>query len=52
MEKKISLLEALTGYTFEFKHLDGKKIKVTTLPGEIISHNATKTIKGLGMPFY
>lgn len=28
IEKKISLLEALTGTNFEVKHLDGKKFKV------------------------
>lgn len=28
MEKKISLLEALIGVSFEITHLDGKKIKV------------------------
>ena len=28
IEKKISLLEALTGTNFEIKHLDGKKFKV------------------------
>jgi len=28
MEKKITLLEALTGTNFEVKHLDGNKMKV------------------------
>jgi DnaJ family protein A protein 2 len=32
MEKKISLIEALTGLNFEFKHLDGELVKCTTLP--------------------
>ena len=35
IEKKISLLEALTGINFELKHLDGKKFKVQF----IIIHN-------------
>jgi len=52
IEKKITLLEALTGLTFEIAHLDGKKIKITTLPGDVISHNQVKTIKGKGMPFF
>lgn len=51
-EKKISLLEALTGINFELKHLDGKKFKITTLPNEILSHNEIKCIKGKGMPFF
>jgi DnaJ family protein A protein 2 len=28
IEKKITLLEALTGTNFEIKHLDGKNLKV------------------------
>lgn len=52
VEKKITLLEALTGTNYEIKHLDGKKYKVSTLPGEVISHEETKCIKGKGMPFF
>lgn len=37
-EKKISLLEALTGFTMEIKQLDGTILKVATAPGEVISH--------------
>ena len=37
-EKKITLLEALTGFYFELKHLDNTKITVSTMSGEIISH--------------
>ena len=36
MEKKISLLEALTGFNFEIKLLDNSKVKISTLPGEVI----------------
>jgi DnaJ family protein A protein 2 len=42
MEKNISLLEALTGFNFEIEHLDGHKIRVTTLPGETICHGDIK----------
>ncbi len=38
-EKKISLLEALTGLHFELKHLDNSKLTVSTMPGDIISHS-------------
>lgn len=37
MEKPISLLEALVGCTFDIDHLDGRKLTVTTKPGEVIS---------------
>lgn len=36
--KKISLIEALTGFNFELKTLDDKKLIITTAPGEIIHH--------------
>jgi DnaJ family protein A protein 2 len=52
IEKKITLLEALTGFNFEINHLDGKKILVATAPNEIISHHDIKVIKGKGMPFW
>lgn len=39
MDKKISLGEALTGFTFAVKHLDGSKLEIATMPGEVISHN-------------
>ena len=37
--QKISLLNALTGITFELTQLDGKKFVVSTAPGEVISHS-------------
>lgn len=52
MDKKITLLEALTGFTFEFAHLDGSKVKVATMPGEVIGHTQTKLVRGFGMPFF
>lgn len=52
MDKKITLLEALTGFHFQFTHLDGKKITVATAPGEIISHHEIKSVRGKGMPFF
>jgi len=52
INKKITLLEALTGFYFEIELLDKKKITITTAPGEIISANERKMIEGKGMPFY
>jgi len=37
MKKKISLLEALTGFYFTIEQLDGTKLTISTLPGDIIS---------------
>ena len=38
-KKKITLLEALTGFTFTIEHLDGEKFLVSSLPGEVICHS-------------
>ena len=51
-EKKINLVEALTGVDFVFTHLDGKKVRVTTAPGEVVKPNTLMTLKGLGLPFH
>ena len=42
MEKKITLLEALTGLSFELEHLDGQKYTVATTPGEVINPGTKK----------
>lgn len=36
VERKITLLEALTGFTTEIVHLDGRKLLINTKPGDII----------------
>jgi len=51
-KKKILLYEALTGCFFTITHLDGKKLDVTTKPGEVITPGAMKQVNGKGMPFY
>jgi DnaJ family protein A protein 2 len=51
-KKTISLYEALTGVNFTITHLDGKKINITTAPGDIISPGTKKQLPGKGMPFY
>lgn len=52
MNKKITLVEALTGLTFELKHLDGKSYNISTMPNEVLSVDAIKTVSKKGMPFY
>ena len=51
-EKKITLVEALTGVDFNFKHLDGRKIKVKTQKGDVIKPKSLMTIKDIGLPFH
>jgi len=38
MKKKITLIEALSGFNFEVKHLSGSTLILTTAPGEVISN--------------
>ncbi|GAM27286.1 hypothetical protein SAMD00019534_104610 [Acytostelium subglobosum LB1] len=52
MEQKITLLEALTGFTFYIKHLDDRVLTVTNPPAKIITPNAIKCIHNEGMPKY
>jgi len=52
MEKEISLLEALTGVNFTIMHLDGRIIRITNPPGQVIKPNDIMTCEDLGMPFH
>jgi len=36
IERKISLVEALCGFTMELTHLDGRRLQIKTSPGEIV----------------
>tara|TARA_B100000963_G_scaffold167869_1_gene145833 strand:+ start:3181 stop:4131 length:951 start_codon:yes stop_codon:yes gene_type:complete len=48
-EKTISLKEALCGFLFEIKHLNGKVYNIKHDKGNIIPPNFVKQINGLGM---
>lgn len=50
--KKITLLESLTGFNFDIPHLDGTKLTVSSIPGDIIAPNSVKCVKNKGMPFF
>lgn len=52
IEKKIKLVEALTGFKFLLKHLDGRYLLVQSQPGEVIKQGDSKAIDGEGMPQY
>ena len=47
--KKITLKEALTGFQFALKHLNGNTYNINNSKGNVISHNFNKTIPGMGM---
>ena len=46
------MVEALTGVDFSFDHLDGSKVRVKNVPGEVIKPEDIKTLKGKGLPFH
>eukprot|EP00775_Hariotina_reticulata_P012213 gene12213-12350_t len=50
IQKQISLKEALCGCSFTIKHLDGRLIKITSPPGEVIKPNSFKVVAEEGMP--
>jgi DnaJ family protein A protein 2 len=52
IEKKISLLEALSGFSFNLDHFNTNKITIKTPPKEIITHKQVKMVQNLGMPHY
>lgn len=52
LEKRILLTEALTGFEFDFFHLNGEEILIKTQKNEIIQHGETKLIRNKGMPFF
>jgi len=47
---KLSLKEALCGYSFNIEHLDGRILHVQSKPGEIVKPKQVKCIRGEGMP--
>lgn len=52
IKHEITLTEALCGFEFVVKHLDGRDLLVRHLPGEVIKPGDLKGIQGEGMPQY
>jgi len=52
MEKKIDLVDALTGYSFKFNHLDERSVIVEVKSGQIIKPGDIREVTGMGMPMY
>jgi len=50
MTKTVSLQDALCGTSFQLKHLDGRKLVISTKPGEILNADSVKMVEGEGMP--
>jgi len=41
VEKKISVAESLTGFSFVLEHLDGEKLVISSTPGEMTEPRKT-----------
>jgi DnaJ family protein A protein 2 len=52
MEKKITLVEALSGFQFSFTHLDGKQYLVKSEKGDVLRPGDVRALHSLGMPVY
>ena len=52
IEKKISLIEALEGFSFNLDHLNTHTVTIKTAPGDITTHKDVKKVANLGMPHY
>ena len=52
MNKTISLKDALCGCSFIVEHMDGRKLLISTDPGEPISAGEAKMVEGEGMPMH
>jgi len=49
-DRRVSLLDALTGVRFRLRHLDGTDIEISCPPGEVVRPGEIWTIKARGMP--
>jgi DnaJ family protein A protein 2 len=49
LEKQVSLKEALCGFAFEVKHVNGKSYTINNNPGSIVTPAYFKTIPNMGL---
>lgn len=49
-EKDLPLVDALTGAHFLVTHLDGRRLRISTIPREVIAPGQFKCVEGAGMP--
>uniref|UniRef100_A0A8C9ZTX3 DnaJ homolog subfamily A member 2 n=1 Tax=Sander lucioperca TaxID=283035 RepID=A0A8C9ZTX3_SANLU len=52
MNHKLGLVEALCGFQFMLKHLDGRQIVVKYPAGKVIEPGSVRVVRGEGMPQY
>ncbi|KAH1130544.1 hypothetical protein J1N35_001922 [Gossypium stocksii] len=52
VEHTLALTEALCGFLFVVTHLDGRKLLIKSIPGEVVKPDSFKAINDEGMPLY
>eukprot|EP01130_Rhizamoeba_saxonica_P010177 TRINITY_DN4170_c0_g1_i1.p1 TRINITY_DN4170_c0_g1~~TRINITY_DN4170_c0_g1_i1.p1 ORF type:complete len:405 (+),score=112.07 TRINITY_DN4170_c0_g1_i1:294-1508(+) len=52
MSKTISLVDALTGFSFKIEHLDGREVLINIKKNDIIKDEDVREIPDLGMPVH
>lgn len=52
MTMQLELVEALCGFQKTVTTLDNRVLVITSLPGEVVKHEAVKCVMGEGMPIY
>jgi DnaJ family protein A protein 2 len=52
IEKEFTLIEALLGFQYAFKHLDDRVVLIKTAPGHVIAPEDVMMVEGEGMPIY
>lgn len=50
VEKKITLVEALTGFAFNLEHLDGRILHIQSRPGHVYTTGTVDALREEGMP--
>mmetsp|Transcript_3400 Transcript_3400/g.11136 ORF Transcript_3400/g.11136 Transcript_3400/m.11136 type:complete len:261 (-) Transcript_3400:15-797(-) len=50
IKKDITLVEALCGFKFAVKHLDGRTLVISSEPGEVVKPDMFKAVEDEGMP--
>jgi DnaJ family protein A protein 2 len=52
MERDINLIDALTGYSFSFEHLDGRTVIIENKKGDMVKPGDIKEVPRQGMPIH
>lgn len=52
MQKRVDLVDALCGINVMIEHLDGRMLRLTSNPGEVVQPGQWKCVEGEGMPVH